>query len=196
MPSHVTSMKLSESTYFRTTAREFAVLGVAALGAYLFFIHGSLYLQAGSTGRPLTLEGFLLVTTILYLFLRLLFVVAALYNPRPRTQVTICEQCGREIEGNPAEELARHGRVTLSHRPTEREVMAAIMLRKAIDEARRSAEKPLSGPRDAVVQLPGNIENLPVPPDEFERILYDLDHPGDTERPSDRRPRGPPGPPP
>ena len=189
-------MKLSESAYARTTAREFAVLGVAALGAYLFFIHGSLYLQAGSSGRPLTLEGFLLVTTILYLLLRLIFVVAALYYPRPKASVTVCAECGREVEANVPEELARHGRVTLSRRPTEKEVMAAIMLRKAIDEARRSAKTPLSGPADEVVRLPGAIENLPVPVEELDRILQDLDRPRNARGPAERRPRGPPGPPP
>ncbi len=189
-------MKLSESAYVRTTAREFAVLGVAALGAYLFFIHGSLYLQPGSQARPLTLEGFLLVTTILYLLLRLIFVVAALYYPRPRTELTVCAECGREIEASGHEAEERHRRVTLSPRPTEREVLAAIMLRKAIDDARRSAQKPLSGPRDEVVRLPGDVENLPVPVDEFERILHELDHPRDARGPPERRPRGPPEPPP
>lgn len=189
-------MKLSESGYARTTAREFAVLGVAALGAYLFFIHGSLYLQPGSQGRPLTLEGFLLVTTILYLLLRLVFVVAALYYPRPRTEYTVCAECGREIEASARDAAERHRRVALSPRPTEKEVMAAIMLRKAIDDARRSSQKPLSGPRDEVVRLPGDVENLPVPVDEFQRILHDLDHPRDARGTSERRPRGPPGPPP
>jgi hypothetical protein len=189
-------MKPSERAYVRTTAREFAVLAVAALGAYLFFIHGSLYLQAGSEARPLTLEGFFLVTTILYLLLRLIFVVAGLYYPRPRTEYTVCAECGREIEKSAPDAADRHRRVTLSPRPTEKEVMAAILLRKAIDDARRTAQKPLSGPEETVVRLPGNVENLPVPVDEFERILHELDHPRDGRGSVERRPRGPAGPPP
>jgi len=188
-------MKLSESRYVRVTAREFAVLAVAALGAYLFFIHGSLYLQAGSSGRPLTLEGFLLVTTIVYLLLRLIFVVAGLYYPRPRPEYVVCPECGRALEDDAPDSLERHQRLTLSSRPTEREVLAAIMLRKAIDDARRSARKDLVGPRDEVIRLPGNVENLPVPVDELERILRELDEPRDARGAGNRRPRGPPGPP-
>ncbi len=189
-------MKASQSAYFRPTARELAVLAVAALGAYLFFIHGSLYLQPGSQARPLTPEGFFLVTTILYLLLRLVIVVAGLYYPRPRTEVTVCAECGREIAEGAPDAVERHRRATLSPRPTEKEVMAAIMLRKAIDDARRSAQKPLSGPRDEVVRFPGEVENLPVPVEELDRILHDLDHLRHTRGPTERRPHGPPGPPP
>lgn len=187
-------MKLSESDFFRTTAREFAVLGVAGLGAYLFFIHGSLYLQPGSTARPLSLEGFLLVTAILYLLLRLIFVVAGLYYPRPRPQYVVCPECGKALEDGTPEVLDRRPRLTVSPRPTEKEVMAAILLRKAIDEARRSAQKPLAGSRDEVVRLPGDVENLPVPVDEMDRILQNLDRPSEGRGPQDRRPKGPFGP--
>ncbi len=187
-------MELSESRYFRTTAREFALLAVAALGAFLFFIHGSLYLQPGSTGRPLTLEGFLLVTTILYLFFRLVFVVAGFYVPRPRTEYVVCPECGRAYDEGARSAAEHHQRAPLSPRPTEKEVMAAIMLRKAIDEARRSARKDLTGPRDMVPRLPGEIENTGVPPEEFDRILKQLDASRGGRGAGDRRPRGPEGP--
>ncbi len=195
MLSHERRMELSESRYFRTTAREFAVLAVAAIGAFLFFIHGSLYLQPGSTARPLTLEGFLLVTTILYLFLRLLFVVAGFYFPKPRTEYVVCPECGRTYDEGVPEQADRHRRGPGSPRPTEKEVMAAIMLRRAIDEARRSAQKDLTGPRAVVSRLPGEVENASVPPEEFERILRQLDATRTGRGPSERRPRGPAEPP-
>ncbi len=186
-------MDFSESGYVRATAREFAVLAIAALGAFLFFIHGSLYLQPGSAGRPLTLEGFLLVTAILYLFLRLIFVVAGLYLPQRSPEYAVCPECGRAYdEGRPAEAEAHH-RVSLARKPTEKEVLAAIMLRRAIDEARRSAQKDLVGPRSEIVRLPGVIENERVPPEEFDRILRQLDSAHRSA--GDRRPREPPGPP-
>ncbi len=188
-------MKLSESAYARQTAREFMVLGIAALGAYLFFVHGALYLQPGSSARPLTLEGFLLVTTVLYLFLRLMIIVASLYMPRPRPEFVVCPECGKQLEDDSPEGIARHLRITVSPRPTEREVLAAIMLRKAIDEARRSAQKNLAGPSDGVVRVPGDVENLPVPVEEMNRILRDLDHPSHIRGPDDRVRRGPPDPP-
>ncbi len=194
MPSHEHPMELSESRYAKATAREFAVLAIAAIGTFLFFIHGSLYLQPGSQARPLTLEGFLLVTTILYLFLRLIFVVAGFYFPRARTEYVVCPECGREYDDAQPEEVAQHHRATVTPRPTEREVMAAIMLRRAIDDARRSSHRDLAGPRDVVARLPGEVENTSVPPDEFDRILRQLDATRGGRGPSGRRPRGPSGP--
>lgn len=185
-------MERSGSGYFQRTAREFAVLALAAVGAYLFFIHGMLYLQPGSAARPLTLEGFLLVTAMLYLFLRLIFVVAGLYYPRPAPQATVCAECGKVLDGTPPHTPARHPSPSLSRRPTEKEVLAAVMLRKAIDDARRLAKKDLAGPPPEPVRLPGDVENAPVPMDEFERILKQLDTPRASRGPDDRRPRGPP----
>ncbi len=194
MPSHDIRMELSDSRYVRRTAREFAVLAVAAIGAFLFFIHGSLYLQSGSTARPLTLEGFLLVTTILYLFLRLIFLVAGFYFPQARPEYVVCPECGRAYDEAVPGEAAEHRRSAVTPRPTEREVMAAIMLRKAIDEARRSSRHELAGPRDEIVRLPGEVENASVPPEEFDRILRQLDGTRGGRGPSERRPRGPAGP--
>lgn len=175
----------------RTTAREFAVLALAAIGAYLFFIHGSLYINPPGTIRPLNLEGFLLVTAILYLFLRLVFVVAGLYYPRPAPAYTVCEVCGKILDETPPPSAARRPASGLSRRPTEREVLAAVMLRKAIDDARRLAKKDLTGPEPERVRLPGDVENAPVPLEEFERILRQLDTPHGGRGPDERRPKGP-----
>jgi len=184
-------MELRESEFARAMARESAVLAVAVLGAYLFFIHGSLYLQPGSVARPLTLEGFLLVTVIVYLFLRLIFVVAGLYYPRAQRQLVVCAECGRAMDPNAPDHAVPHTRKRVAARPSEKEILAAVMLRKAIDDARRSSRKDLSGPRPNDVHLPGDIENVPVPIEEFERILRQLDSRGDARDPGDRRPKGP-----
>lgn len=189
--SHV-GMERSGSGYLQHTAREFAVLAVAAVGSYLFFIHGMLYLQPGGTGRPLSLEGFLLVTALMYLFLRLVFVVAGLYYPRAAPRYTVCAECGKVLDQTAPQAPARHPAAGLSHRPTEKEVLAAVMLRKAIDDARRLAKKDLAGPPPEAPRLPGDVENAPVPMDEFERILKQLDTPRDGRGPDERRPRGPP----
>lgn len=175
----------------RSTAREAAVLAVAVVGAYLFFIHGALYLQAGSGARPITLEGFLLVTAILYLFMRLLIMVASLYVVTPRVRVQVCPECGQMTTETPSAEEVAHAEHRSSRRPTEKEVMAAVLLRKAIDDARRSATKNLVGPPPDAVRIPGDVENAPVPVDEFERILRQLDEPRSSRYPGDRRPKGP-----
>ncbi len=187
-------MEWSESRYVRTTVREFAVLGVAAIGAFLFFIHGSLYLQPGSAARPVTLEGFLLVTTVLYLFLRLIFLVAAFYFPHPRPEYVVCPECGRAYDEGSPTAAALHHRGPLSPRPTQKEVLAAVMLRKAIDEARLSAQKDLAGPGGTSARLPGDGENTPVTREELNRILRELDGTRGTGTGPERRPRGPSGP--
>ncbi len=184
-------MERSGSPYIQRTAREFAVLAVAGIGAYLFFIHGSLYLQPGSGGHPLTLEGFLLVTAIFYLFLRLIFVVAGLYYPRPVPEYVVCPECGKVLDETTPAPAARHPAPGLPHRPTEKEVIAAVMLRKAIDDARRLARKDLTGPPAESARTPGDVENPPVPLDEFERILRQLDTPRNPGSPDERRPKGP-----
>ncbi len=182
---------MQPSGFMRSTAREAAVLAVAAVGAYLFFIHGALYLQAGSGARPITLEGFLLVTAILYLFLRLLFMVAGLYSLGAKPKFQVCPQCGEILTGAPPEVPEAHTEHRASRRPTEKEVMAAVLLRKAIDDARRSAQKNLAGPPAEVVRVPGEVENAPLPVDEFERILRQLDTPRSSRSPDERRPKGP-----
>ena len=187
-----TVMEQSDSRYLERIGREFAVLAVAAVGAYLFFIHGSLYLQSGSAARPLTLEGFLLVTAIFYLFLRLIFVVASLCYPRPAIQFTVCPECGKALDETTPGIPARHGVTAFSRKPTEKEVLAAVMLRKALDDARRLAKKDLAGPPPSGrPPLPSEVENAPVPMDEFERILKQLDSPRTPGSPEDRRPKGP-----
>ncbi len=187
----ISTMTLSESGFAGRTAREFALLGIAAAGAFLFFVHGALYLQPGSAARPLTLEGFLLVTTILYLFFRLVFVVAGLYLPRARPEYVVCPECGRQLDDTSPEGIARHHRTALVPKPTEKEVLAAVMLRRAIDDARRSSRHDLRGPGAQGGDLPGDVENLPVPIEEFERILRDLDGGRPPRDPSERRPKGP-----
>lgn len=188
-------MKPSDRRLVGHVVREVLLAGAAAVGAFLFFIHGSLYLQAGSAARPLTFEGFLLVTTIIYLFLRLLLAIASLYLPRPRTEYVVCPECGRAYDASAPGEAEAYRRVARSTKPTEKEVMAAILLRRAIDEARRSAQKDLTGPRAEMTPLPGDVENARVPPEEFERVLRQLDASLGGHGPHDRRPRGPAGPP-
>ncbi len=179
--------------------RELAILGIAGAGSLLFMVHEGFYFASGSIGFALPARtppwAYLLLTGVLYLFLRMVFLVAGLFFVRERPEYIVCPECGRRLTDTSPDGVEAHRRLELTPRPTEREVMAAIMLRRAIDDARRSARKELTGPIVEFRELPGDVENPPVSLEEFDRILRELDG-GRTGRPSDRGPRGPEGRPP
>lgn len=180
----------------RAAAREAAILVIAAAGSLLFFIHGTFEPPIGFRMMAITPWVFALLTAVVYLFIRMLFMVGAMFFPRKQPELVLCPECGRYYDDSTPDRIADHRRVELTPKPTEREILAAIMLRKAIDDARRSAKRPLAGPDVTMAELPGEVENPPISIDEFDRILRDLDFSkGPRRGPPDRRPKGPPGPP-
>ena len=181
-------MDAGESRWIWVLGREVAVLGVATLGTVIFLLHPELYLT-GAPGHEITAANFLLVTTVLYVLLRLIFFVASYYIPRTRPHLIVCPDCGRVFDkAHPAAERQRKGPST--PKPTEREVLAAVMLRKAIDDARKSSTRRLAGPPDPPPP-PAEAENPPISVEEFERILHDLDRSRRPGRSDDAGPKGP-----
>lgn len=191
--SHVTE---SGSRFVRVAIRESGILAVALAGALLFDLHPSFYGgQVRSLGMPAWVVALLAV--VLYLFLRMLFLIGTMFYSNREAELVLCPECGRLYDEARPGAMEAHHRIALSPKPTEREILAAITLRKAIDDARRSATRPLAGPQVVLSDVPpGEIENAPVPLDQFERILRDLDvaH-GPRRAPTDRRPKGPSEPP-
>jgi len=167
-------------------------LGIGGIAAVVFLNHESLYLRADFAPYDGPLSAYLLVTAVLYLLVRLVFLAAGMFFPRKRPEFILCPECGRALDDASPHGVAEHNRITLRPKPTEKEVLAAIMLRKAIDDARRSATHELAGPRVETPSLPGAVENPPVSFEEFERILRDIDFSADWRRGvQDRRPKGP-----
>jgi hypothetical protein len=175
--------------WLRLASRELSVAGIAGLSAWLFLIHPILYLN-GAAGHDVTAANLLVTTAVLYVTIRLIFIAAAMYFVSSPTTYVVCPQCGRAIQDGSPRAIARHHRIAVTPKPTEQEVLAAVMLRKAIDDARRVAGKSLAGPPDAPA-LPGDFENPPISVDEFERILRDLDLSRSGGRSQERRPKGP-----
>ena len=186
-------MEAANRRLLRLAVRECVVWAVASLAAYLFLVHPQLYLN-GSTAHDITPANFLLTTAVLFVMIRLVLVVGGMFfSPLPEIPV-ICPECGRTVSDPSAHGIVRHQRVAMRPKPTEKEVLAAVMLRKAIDDARRVAGKSLSGP-SPIPALPGDVENGPISVEEFERILHDLDtarrgHGSDGRQPKGPSPRG------
>ncbi len=177
----------------RIAAREAAILGIGGIGAVAFLNHEFFYFQPGFQPYGGPLWAYVLLAAVLYLFVRTVFLVAEMFFPRKRPEFIVCPECGRELDDTSPQGVAEHHRLALIPKPTEKEVLAAIMLRRAIDDARRSATHELGGPRVEASELPGDAENPPVTFEEFERILQDIDFSAGWRRGApDRRPRGPP----
>lgn len=186
-------MTESGSRFARVAIRESAILAVAVVAAFLFDLHQTFYSgNVRDLGMPAWV--LLLLVVVLYLFIRMLFLIGTMFYTAREAELVLCPECGRLYDESKPGAMETHHRITLTPKPTEREIVAAIMLRKAIDDARRSSTRSLSGPKVVVSDVPpADVENPPVSMDEFERILRDLDFAHAPRRgPQDRRPKGPP----
>lgn len=188
---------MSASRWRRAAAREGAIVALAAFGSALFTLHQSFYSGSALHLIDEPAWAFLLVTGALYVFIRALFLIGGTFFPRQRPEFILCPECGRVLDDLTPRGVEEHRRIELTPKPTEREILAAVMLRKAIDDARRSSRRDLAGPAAGQGMPPSDVENPPVSLAEFDRILRDLDQSRARRGPGDRRPRGPgEGPPP
>jgi hypothetical protein len=186
-------MAESGSPLVRIVVREGALAGAAAVGSFLFFAHQSFEPPLALRWMAPSPLAFGMLTAVVYLFIRALLLVSGLFTQEERPELVLCPECGRRYDESRPKHEASHRRIALTPRPTEREVLAAIMLRRAIDEARRSSKRNLTGTEITMQEPPAGVENTPIDINEFERILRNLDFPKRPKRvPTDRRPKGPP----
>ena len=143
--------------------REGLFVMVAAFGAVLFLQHGLLYLK-GARVEASPPSAYLLVTVILYGFLRVVVVLARMRPPVVRGGLERCPECGQPLEDGTPKGLEAHLQTPKTPKPTEREVLASVALRKAIDEARRASLRDAGVYRAENLRLPGDIENAPLLP--------------------------------
>lgn len=155
-------MNADHSRLAHVALREGLLVGILALASALFMNHGILYLAGDTVPRTTRPEAYVLVTAILYVFVRGIDLLLRARAPRVRANLVLCPECGQELgDATPVGSTGRRAE-PLSPRPTEKQILAAVALRRAIDDARRIAE--LRGRRadPVVAAFRGDFENAPT----------------------------------
>ncbi len=178
-------MKAFQTQEGRFAMREALFLGIAALGAWLFLNHELL-----EGGRPpaWSLSEFIVSTIVVYLFLRTIVVIVEMRAPRSHAELVRCPECGQWLDDPTAAGRAAHHRVEMMPKPSEREIVSAVALRKAFDAARvatqasRDADR-MQGPPTPSVPLE-NISSKDLvaaidDPDLLERLRHGPNPPAD-----------------
>jgi hypothetical protein len=120
----------------RFAVREILLVVIAAAASFLFINHENLYLTHGFQLADARIESYLLATVVLYLFLRVAIIAFEMRPPRRPSELVRCPECGQWIDDRTAAGLAAHHRIELTPKPSAKEVVSALALRKAVDAAR------------------------------------------------------------
>jgi len=132
------------------------LVGLAAAGAFVFINHENLYLTHPFQLADVRIESYALATIMIYLFLRLVILALEMRPTRAPANLVRCPECGQWLDVRTAAGLAAHRRIELTPKPTQKEIVAAVALRRAVDATRLP-----NIPR----HLPGDLEmNAAVPP--------------------------------
>jgi hypothetical protein len=122
----------------------------------VFINHENLYLTHPFQLADVRIESYALATIMIYLFLRLVILAFEMRPTRTLANRVRCPECGQWLDTRTAAGLAAQRRIELTPKPSQKEVVAAVALRRAVD-ATRFPSIPL--------QLPGDLEtNVAVPP--------------------------------
>ena len=172
----------------RFVVREILLVGIAAAAAFVFINHDNLYLSHPFRLSDARIESYSLATAMIYLFLRLVIVALELRPPRSYAPVR-CPECGQWLDDPTTAGLEAHRRIELTPKPSQKEIVSAVALRKAVDAARLGN---LTPPIRAVV---GSNPAAPIPANATsEDLVKALNDPDFLERmrhspepPTDRR---------
>jgi len=144
----------------RFAVREILLVGVAAAAAFVFLNHTALYLERPFQIADARIESYILATFVLYLFLRLVIIVAEMRPPRGHAELVRCPECGQWLDDRSVAGLEAHRRIELTPKPSPKEVVSAVALRKAVDAARfgphSPAENQVAAPAP-IRQKPANL---------------------------------------
>ena len=133
----------------RFVVREVLLVGLAAAAAFVFINHDNLYLSHPFRLADARIESYALATAMIYLFLRLVIVALELRPPRSHEELVRCPECGQWLDDPTAAGLEAHRRIELTPKPSRKEIVSAVALRKAVDAARRGNLRP---PHPGVVE--------------------------------------------
>ena len=144
----------------RSAARELAIVSLAGLASFLFINHENLYLSGPFALSNAPLEAYFLATIVIYLFLRMLITAAGMRPTRIRSGSLRCPECGQPLDNLTAAGLEAHHRIERTPRPSEKEVVSAAALRKAVDAAHLSVRASKAVSRDGVATPTRDLENI------------------------------------
>lgn len=143
---------------FRYATREALLLAIAAAAAFLFLNHSILYMDGPPSLADVPIEAYLLATGVLYLFVRIVIVAAELRPVRAPADPMRCPECGQWLDDPTAAGLAAHRRIELTPRPSPKEVVSAVALRRAVDAVRQGA---VASPAAEGIRLRAEPDNGP-----------------------------------
>ena len=176
----------------RSLRGEGLLAGLAAAAAFVFINHENLYLTHPFQLADVRIESYALATIMIYLFLRLVILALEMRPARARTNMMRCPECGQWLDARAAESIAAHRRIELTPKPSQKEVVSAIALRRAVDatyypsvprhvpgalEANAAVPPPVNAPKPEVASAQAETD-----PDYLERMRH-------SPLPSDRRPK-------
>jgi hypothetical protein len=171
----------------RSAAREFAIVSLAGLASFLFLNHENLYLRRPFALSNAPLEAYFLATIVIYLFLRMVIIAAEMRPTRARSGTQRCPECGQRLDGLSAAAREAHHRIELTPKPSEKEIVSAVALRKAVDAAHFSARASKVVSRDDITTSARDLENVSSrdlvaaidDPDLLERLRHSPNPPRD-----------------
>ena len=144
----------------RSAARELAIVSLAGLASFMFLNHENLYLRRPFALSNAPIEAYFLATIVIYLFLRMLIIAAEMRPTRSRGGAIHCSECGQRLDTLTAAGREAHRRIELTPKPSEREIVSAVALRKAVDAAHFSARASNVVSRDDVPTSARDLENI------------------------------------
>lgn len=137
----------------RFVVREALLVGIAAAASFVFLNHEALYLDPPFRIAEARIESYLLATSVLYLFLRLVIIVAEMRPARAHAELVRCPECGQWLDDRSSAGLEAHRRIELTPKPSPKEVVSALALRKAVDAARFGPRSPPENPVAAPILI-------------------------------------------
>jgi len=162
-------------------------VSLAGIASFLFINHEILYLNGPFALSRAPIESYFLATIVIYLFLRMLIIAAEMRPTRAGAGSLLCPECGQRLDGLTVEGREAHRRIELTPKPSEREVVSAVALRKAVDAAHFSDRASKTVSREDITTPARDLENVSSrdlidaidDPDLLERLLHGPNPPRD-----------------
>ena len=178
-----------QTRFSRSASREVLLVAISGGAAFFFINHENLYLKHFFILSDVRIESYFLATVMVYLFLRLVILAAEMRPARAHAELVRCPECGQWLDDPTSAGLEAHRRIELTPKPSPKEVVSAVALRKAVDAARVGTMQPPADPSEAIT--PANQETETFTSHDF---VAGLNGPDFVERMrhSPKRPADPP----